>query len=288
MPGVLQELRFQPLDVTVLNTGSLSRVLVKWTLEPTAQDLRNLFFFIDRGESPFSMRQLNANGVPASALREYVDFTANLYDLQKVYYYRVRAVEFAGANPVQTFTSSVQTWDGTLDLVGIYVVEEHLFLHRYVAGIPSLIFKKRREGPRCPQCWDPVLKRVTSSKCATCYGTGIVGGYYAPIEGWIDYEPDPKMMQIAEWGMVQPNQTNIVFTNYPLLSVDDLVLELKINKFWKVSRIQAAEKNRSSMLQFARVDAVNPSDIEYKIPVPEERRKHLVAELARRDMEREF
>lgn len=288
MAGSLQDLRFQPLNVTVLNTGELSRVLVKWELLPTAQDLRNLFFFVDRGESPHSLKQLNATGIPATALREYVDYTANLYDLQKVYYYRVRGVEFLSNVPVQTFTSSVQTWDGSLDLVGIYVIEEHLFFHRYVAGVPTMIFKKRHEGARCPVCWDPVLKRVSTSSCKSCFGTGFLGGYYAPIEQWVVFEPDPKLFQVAEWGLIQSNQTNIQFTNYPLLSVDDLIVELKINKIWKISNVSAAEKNRTTTLQFARVSAVNPSDIEYKVPVPEDRRRVLVAELDRRELEREF
>ena len=288
MAGTLQELRFQPLNVTVLSTGDRSRVLVKWDLYPTAQDLRQLYFFIDRGESPHSLRQLNAVGIPAAELREFVDYTANLFDLQKVYYYRVRAVEVQSGLAVQTFLSSVSTWDGALDLTGIYVVEEHLFFHRYVAGAPTLIFKKRREGPRCPGDWDPKLKRVTKSNCTTCYGTGFVGGFYAPIDAWMNFEPDPKQIQIAEWGLIQPNQTSVQFTNYPLLSIDDLILELKINKMWKVSNVSAAEKNRSTMLQYARVSAVNPSDIEYKIPVPEERRRALVAEFDRREFEKEF
>ena len=62
----LQELRFKPVNVTILSLGADSRVLVKWDLQETAQNLQNLYFYIDRGESPQSLSQLNAEGIPAT------------------------------------------------------------------------------------------------------------------------------------------------------------------------------------------------------------------------------
>jgi hypothetical protein len=234
------------------------------------------------------MHQLNASPIAAKGLDEYVDHTANVTDLDKIYYFRVRAVEFQGATPVQTFTSPSTTWDGDLDLVGLYIVEEHLFAHRWVYGVPVMIYKKRRDGVYCPECWDDVLQRVAKSNCRTCYGTGRLDGFYAPIEAWMSLEPDPKMEQVVDWGKRQQGQTDIQFTNYPLLSVDDLIVELKPNKFWKVSIVRAPEKNRTVILQLCRLDAVNPSDVEYKIPVPDDRRRILLEESDQREKEREF
>src|SRR5688572_9350229 len=160
MAGKLKNIRFKQVSVTVLSIEHICRVLITWELEPTAQNLKDLKFFVDRGESPSEFNQLDAVPVSANALYQYVDFTANLVDLDKIYYYRVRGVEYQGSTPVQTFTSEPTTWDGDLDLVGLYVVEEHLFKHRYVDGVPTMIFKKRHDGVYCPTCWDPVLKRI--------------------------------------------------------------------------------------------------------------------------------
>jgi len=291
--GILKNIRFKPLSVIVLNMQhhtTPSRILIKWELEPSAQNLNNIRFFVDRGESPEEMQQLQAtsDGIRASQLLEFSDYTANLLDLNKVYYYRVRAVEFIGTTPVQTFSSETVTWDGDLDLVGLYVVEEHLFLHRWVSGVPSMIFKRRRDGQYCPECWDEVLKRVTKSSCTTCYGTGKLGGFYPPHEAWMNFEPDPKVVQVTEWGQRQSSQTDIQFTNYPLLTDGDLIVELKSNRYWKVSMVRYPEKNRTIMLQIARVDAVNPSDVEYRVEVSVSRRKAMLAEADEREKEREF
>lgn len=208
--------------------------------------------------------------------------------MDKIYYYRVRIVEFDAGKEVQSFSSDSATWEGKLDLVGIYVVDEHLFALRWVYGVPVMIFKKKRDGALCPECWDTVLKRVTKSSCTSCFGTGRLGGYYPPIEAWMSFEPEPKVAQVADWGKRQPSQTDTQFANYPILSDDDLVLEIKPNKIWKVSAVRYPEKSRTILLQLVRLDAVNQTDIEYKIDVPEDRKRALVAELEARGNVREF
>jgi hypothetical protein len=102
------------------------------------------------------------------------------------------------------------------------------------------------------------------------------------------FEPDPKVEQVVDSGRRQVTKTDIQFTNYPLLSIDDIIVELKPNIFWKVNNVRYPEKNRTILLQVATVDRVNPSDIEYQLTVPEDRRRALVAELESREKEREF
>lgn len=273
----------------MLSIEHQSRVLVKWQLEPTRQNLLNLRFFIYRGESPEEMEKLNEAGIRATSQYEYVDVTPNLIDLHKKYYYKVAATEFSGNTPVQTFYSHAFTWDGDLDLVGLYVVEEHLFLYRHTsAGVPTMIYQRRHDGEQCPNCWDPVLKRVTTSNCSVCYGTGKLEGYYPPIDAWMKIDPDPSLSQVTNWGERQARQTEAEFTNYPELRPGDIILEVKPRQFWKVSNVRYPQKSRVTMLQTARIDAVNPSDIEHRLEVPQDRVEALLKALEERRDEREF
>jgi len=285
----LRSISFKSISVMVLNIEHISRVLIRWGLTPTSQNLTNLKFYVDRGESPENFQQLNGTGLSAAGLYEYVDQTGVLLDLNKLYYYRVRAVEEApDGTTLQTFTSSMTTWDGDLDLVQLYINEEHYYKFRWVTGVPAMVYKKKHDGVYCPECWDKILKRSTKSNCHTCYGTGKLDGYYDPIEVWMEFEPDPKAEQVADWGKKQISQTEILAVNYPILTPDDLIVELKPNKIWKVENVRYPEKNRTITLQMARLNAVYPSDIEYKIYVPEDRRRELVSELEAREKEREF
>jgi hypothetical protein len=273
----------------VLSIGDLSRVLVRWELEPTAQKLTNLKFYVDRSISPNEFEQLNTAGISAYGLHELVDYTALITDLHKIYYYRIRAVEETPEGlALQTFTSGLNTWDGDLDLVSLYIVEEHLFAHRWIYGIPCMVFKKKTDTEYCPNCWDKVLKRITRTTCTVCYGTGKLGGYFPPIEVWMSLEPDPKAEEVTELKLKQHSRTQAQFTNYPLLAPDDLIVELKPNRYWKVQVVTYTEKNRTIVLQFPQLSAVNLSDIEYKVPVPEDRRRIMVSQHEAREKEREF
>ena len=289
MPGNLRKIRFASALAEIKSIEHIPRVLIRWELMKTSQNLSNLKFFIYRGESPEDLTRLNGYGIDHDELYEYMDYTGSLFDLRKLYYYRVDAVEFSGSVEVQTFSSEVFTWDGKLDLVGAYVVEEHLFLYRHTsAGTPAFIYKKKKEGARCPDCWDPILKKVTKSNCTTCRGTGFLGGYYKPIDAWMGFNPSPKVSSIADWGEKQINQTDIEFTDYPVLNIGDLVLELKTHKYWKIDNVRHTEKGRVIMTQIARASAVNRSDIEYSIEVPEERRTALLNDMEEKRKELEF
>jgi hypothetical protein len=285
----LKNIRFRSTSVMVLSIEHISRVLIRWELEPTNQNLSRLKFYVDRSVDPVQFEQLNAEGISPFGLYEYVDYTAQITDLHKIYYYRIRAVEEAPDGTVlQTFTSGLNTWDGDPDLVSLFIIEEHLFAHRWVYGIPTMIFKKRADSEYCPECWDVVLKRVSRTNCAVCYGTGRLGGYFPPIEAWMSMEPDPKAEEVTEIKLKQHSHTTAQFTNYPILAPDDLIVELKPNRYWKVVAVNYTEKNRTIVLQFPQLSAVNLADIEYRVPIPEDRRRILVSQHEAREKEREF
>ena len=289
MAGSLRNIRFEEVSVEIRSVERIPRVLVRWQLKRTSQNLSNLKFFIYRGESPEDLSLVNAEGIDHDELYEFMDYTAKLRDITKTYYYQVQAKEMSGDVVLQTFSSSLETWRQEPDLVALYVIEEHLFLYRYTsAGMPAFIYKKKGEGERCPECWDPVMKKVTKSTCKTCTGTGFTGGYYKPIEAWMGFNVNPKISQIADWGVKQVDQTDVEFTDYPELHIGDVILELKEFKFWKVSNVRFTLKGGATMTQIARVSAVNRSDIEYTIDVDQGRRVVLLELLEGRTNEPEF
>lgn len=265
-----------------------SRLLISWKLKKTSQDLKNLYFFILRGESPSELEQLNGQGIPGNTLYEYVDTTGKLKSYNKNYYYQVVAREIVDGVTVHEFKAKVSTWQGELDLVATYIIEEHLFAYEHVFGTPAFIYKKKNEGTRCPECWDTVLKRVTRSNCSTCLSTGFIGGYYKPIASWMDFSPDPTSAQIMDFGIRELNQSDVQFTNYPYLQLGDIILELEPLTFWRVINSRGSEKNRTTVLQVARVDAVNKSDIEQFLEVDQKLRMEYLEKLNVRQRIPEF
>ena len=285
---MLRNIKFKRAKADIRGIHRISRVLIRWELEPTAQDLRNLYIEIYRGESASELKKINATSIPANARPEYMDYTALLKDMVKNYYYQVHAVEKTSCGTVvQTFKSELIELEDPPDLMANYIIEEHLFAHQYVYGVPALVYTKKTEGPRC-DCWDQVLKRVTKSNCLRCKGSGFVGGYYPPIPVWMDFSPSPEQVAIADWGEKQSQQCDIQFTDYPNLQVGDLILQAKPFNFWRVEMVRYTAKNQTTILQMARLDAVNRADIEYTIDVPENTIDTMLAELRTRELTPEF
>lgn len=193
----------------------------------------------------------------------HVDYSETLKGLTLPLWYRVKA---RNKKTQEESVSEMFAWDGPLDLVGLYVVDEHNFMLRDVTGVPSLVFQRRRSGVQCTVCFDPIQKKRLSSSCKRCYGTNYVGGFFSPIDCYIDYNPNPNVIRIEAWGATQPNETDALLSNFPNISPGDIIKELRENRLWRVERVTMTEKRRVPMLQFIRLVELKPGDIEYTIP----------------------
>lgn len=293
LPGRLKNLTFQSISARVLSIDRCSRVLIEWQLKNTSQDLSNLKFFVYRGEGPDTLKPITTGLKGTKDKRQFIDETPRMLNLEKNYYYQVRAVEFStdGGTELQSFISDTFTWHGSLDAIALYIVDEHLFEFEHVNGSPIAILQKMKEGEKCTSCYDKVLKRPSKSGCKECHGTGFTaGGYYEPFFGWAKFEPDPKLVQIADFGEKEIRQTDISFTNSPELSNGDIIVELKPNRFWRVGPVRRTQKNRMILLQIARLDEVNRSDIEYDLvrDIPDDIREDMVKQFEERGEQPEF
>jgi len=285
----MAERKFRSITIDIYKVGPPSRTIVSWEWENSVIPLSRYKIDIFRGESPEEMERI-AKDIPATMFTEFEDQTARLITKHRTYYYQVVAKNCATGKVVK---SDPTTKEGDLDLVGIYIVEEHEFLFRYVVGTPSYIYKKQTDSKtRCMDCWDSIQKRITKSNCQTCHGTGMigkgVGGYYNPTYTWLDYSPDPELVQTTQWGKTEPTQTDIFMSNYPRMTVGDIIIELTSDKRWKVVNVRDSEKRRTKMLQIVRLDLINKGQVEYTIKVPDEIVERASKELNESKREKEF
>ncbi len=285
------------------------KVLIRWELKPNRVDLSDYEFYVDRGEAPGEdaghlskdidgkilpgqlSTDLSKNlaqispAISASDFYQWIDYTPHLRNLDKPYEYKVRLRRISTQEEISTSSFS---WNGELDLVGLYIVEEHNFLLEDAVGVPCLVYVRRRGGIVCTSCFDVVQKKRTSSHCTTCFGTGWIGGFYSPIDTYIDIGPTPADIIISEWGEVQKNETDLLMSNYPEVIPGDLIRELRSNRLWRVVAARPTEKRRAPMLQFVRVTEVSAGDVEYQLPYDTDFGLKKVAELEKLRVRREF
>ena len=285
--GSLRNITFSSLIVQVLAIGEFPRVLVRWVLTPTTQKLKNLYFQVYRGESHLEMKPIS-HFIECKDLYEFIDTGAAVKNFNKEFLYKVVATEFIDETPVQYFHSDTKTWEIGEDLVATYIVEEHEFKYRYVGGEPCFVYKNRRQGEHCPECFDIVLKRVTKSNCQTCYGTGKLGGFFSPIAIWMDLNPVPEVVAIADFGERQIGQRDCEMTNYPIMDARDLIVTIIDGRTWRVENVHPITKRSTVIRQLLRLSEVNRSDVEYKLSKDETVMRALVNEFNEIKKEREF
>ena len=215
----------------------------------------------------------------------HLDYSDTLKNLTHEANYRVRCRH---KKTMEVRDSAQFTWQGDLDLVGLYICAEHDFLLRDVTGVPSLVYQRRRGGIPCTNCYDPVQKKRTMSNCGVCYGTNWVGGFFNPLDTFIDFSPNPKTSGIAQWGEITENETQALMSNFPSVVPGDVIKEVRDNRLWRVINVTVTEKRRCQMLQFVRLSEVKAGDIEYSLPYDERFQLKKIDELEMLKKKREF
>lgn len=287
---------FKTVEVVPLSRNP-SKVLVRWDTSVRGADLAGYEFYIERGQASDNtpgFQHKTIYGTPElpkieSAVTNnfrtistaidgldnpfYVDYTPELLNLEAPLSYRVRARHKATQ---EELTSAASGFGGGLDLVGLYVAEEQNFELEDATGSPCLLYNRRRGGVPC-SCLDPIQKKRLVSNCSKCFGTNWVGGFYDPIDAYVDFNPNPKNAMITQWGEVQENSTRVMLANFPNVYPGDVIRELRTNKIWRVGqKVTTIEKRRVTLLQFPEVTEIKPGDIEYKLPIDE---KFLLAKI---------
>jgi hypothetical protein len=301
-------INFKNIEVIPLSRMP-AKILVRWQTNLNGADLQDYQFYIERGDASESAPGFQAKTLYNTAVlppesysptknfrvvsREidgldnqfFVDYSPEMLNLTKPLTYRVRARK---KSTQEETTSYAVGLGGNLDLVGLYIAEEINFELWDATGAPSLVYNRRRGGVPC-ECFDPIQKKRTTSMCSKCFGTNWLGGFYDPIDCYIDYTPNPKNALITQWGETQENMTRVMLANFPILYPGDVIRELRPNRLWRVGqRINVTEKHRTTLLQFPEVTEIKPGDIEYKLPIDEAFMLAKIEEFEVRKKRREF
>lgn len=192
----------------------------------------------------------------------FIDMSDHLKGLADRITYRIVC---RNKKTLESFSSEQFSWDGNLDLVGIYICDEVNFLLRDATGVPALVYQRKRGGVPCTSCFDPIQKKRMTSSCRNCYGTNWAGGFYNPLESYVDFSPNPKNAVVESFGEVNNNETIALFSNFPNVSPGDIVKELQSGRFWRIESVQVTEKRRCQMLQMARMVELKAGDIEHAL-----------------------
>lgn len=135
----------------------------------------------------------------------------------------------------------------------------------------AIILKRKTTGPVCPQCSNVINAQSLQSDCTTCYGVGIVGGYWkTSSDNFILLNEDASAASITQLGHIDPAKRKMLFVGIPNPVPGDVIVDLSSGQRYKVRGSAAA----SLIWEFpiviqAELGLLSPKDVIYKFEVAE-------------------
>lgn len=266
---VVDDITVRPLSTTAAE--------ISWTIVPTEESLTTSRFHVLRSESPEGP-YVDVSG-PLVGTFSYLD-AVNLKSKFNEIGYRIRvdhlptgvSVTYPNGAPGESFVLHPDfhrvkfAEDYGSDFIAMEITRRNNLLLRRFTGRLLAYFPVRTQGPRCALCFDNLKKRASKSGCRECYGTTFQNGFHDQINVFVDVNPSPNVIQIANFGKMELNSTVMFMSNFPLAKPNDLIVEPS-NRRWRVVQVNSVTKNRYVVQQYLQAEEIERSDAEYLLPV---------------------
>lgn len=137
------------------------------------------------------------------------------------------------------------------------------------------LFKRMWKGERC-ECVDVLTGEVTNSDCPSCFGTGIISGYWkygkpcpiivsGPFTTTINFD-----FQNLFLGTIQPSQVEAIFPAiYPITIFDVWIPKTKFSRFYIVQTAVESEFKGIPLGWKVIMRAATKSDVIYSLDLEE-------------------
>lgn len=215
-----------------IHPSSLTELYVEWSIAGEE-------FSIYRSTSPQDGFELLQQGITQPF---YIDYDVNLFDENVRYYYEVRGFT-AGVEVSQDGPSTLEY--NQKDAVANKVIHESKVALRVMNNPPVFFLLKKRVGESCPECWNPITKKVRFANCETCNGTGILEGYHLPVVSRISQDVSQLVMASGEQDndKVRLSPVRAWITNTPLVHPEDVMVDI-LNQRYKVINVGRRTKSQ--------------------------------------------
>ena len=262
-----------PIYRSPLDTG----VFIQWHLtNPPSADIN---FKVERSvspEGPFEVVQDNIvsyyffdryRATPPAGAGETRE-NLNFLSLVRTVYYRISAT--AGTGESATSTADVGS-DLPPKLARLHrKMQRDLGIGLKFNGVPTYLLKRLHWGIRCKKCFDLLTKKVTSSKCDTCYGVGFEKGYANPIQIKVRFLAPNSDTQMSPQGKTDTTKIRVICLEYPNIDPDDILVTKKTNQRYLVQQQSQTELRRETVHQALVISELSKDSIEYRITVNKE------------------
>lgn len=265
---------FKRLSVDAhFNLVTHRRVLVEWALDKA---------FVAGVEGPYKFtlyRGYAANDDDFQPIAETFD-QPWLYDNDPVFpqhgmdvFYKVTLTANGGHIYTSQAVHATTSWNRYDWTIAKEIIRKEWLLLRKRAGTAGWLLKRRLWGDPCsnPNCQDETTGQSFDPNCPSCYGTGVEGGFYDPIEYWVLMNPSQRIKKLdTNLGLVTSTVETVRALAYPAPATNDIWINDNTDQRYLIlGDIVAAVRHRGiNLVLNLRLEEEPKSSSIYNFPQP--------------------
>jgi hypothetical protein len=260
--------------IPIYRTPEDTGVFLQWVIEnPPSADI---VFKIERAQSPEGPYELVADNIrsyfyydrnratPEAGIGEYRE-NLNFLSLVRTLYYRVTGTATTGD---VAFGISDSGNDLPKRLALLHrKMQRDLSVALKFNGVDAYVLKRLHWGVRCKKCFDLLTKKVTSSKCTECYGTGFTNGFATPVQIKLRFLAPNSDTQMSPQGWTDTTRLRVICLQYPNIDPGDLLIDKISNRRYLVQQQSQTELRREIVHQALLISELSRDSIEYRLTV---------------------
>lgn len=235
---------------------------VMWEIEPTAEDVQEYQFFVERSEAEAGP-WLQIAGPMVDVYRFRDNSTPQITTNARSLFYRVKAKHSPSGREVYSKTFDQE---GEISLLAQEMVRLERVLFEEFVATRCWVFPRRTFGQKCPNCYDPVMEKIVDDQCPTCWSTGFSGGYHYPISFWAQIDSPEQTEQVT----LEDHRRILYFTlrcgPSPALKPLDLIIDHQ-NRRMRVVSVSGTSRLGVTVRQEVRLVQIQRGSIEDRIPL---------------------
>lgn len=238
-----------------------SEITVSWEFESSQEDFNSYRLYVYESQGPnddMADYELVASGVNPYAT-SYISDT-NIYGVNDKFvdlFYRiaVSGVSNHAYEVCEPFGITV-----TADKYAREIERRRNIVFNFHSSQTFFALKRKAFGTMCPACYDSTLQRTTQSKCLSCYDTGYVGGYYAPIQAKGQFNERPTREAHQLFGSWQDQDAVLYLPATPPLNPKDIIID-RLSRRWIVLNVGASQKAMHTIGQIVQMRQIEKDDV---------------------------
>ena len=240
-----------------------ARVLL-WGLKPGANYPADFIFRVENSRSGGTWEVISEDIIDSCA---FVDLRKRNYNKKMNEYYRIRlTAESTGEDWVSKPCEAGQTKTYPFSAEAENVIRQAEKAIK-ISGCTGVLLKKKVWGSRCLVCTDFRGESTVNEHCASCFGTGIAGGYYNGITTAMIKDSVVTAEDTSPIGYLQGETIQGRCIAYPWIHTGDVWVEDHTNNRYMISKTTPAASFKHVTLIYAiTLHRLEMTDVMYTTP----------------------